>query len=156
MITGNRISVHARKLTHLPKFIFFFPHERPRSSAAAQPMQSADNMIAFVATLFVCPAVVCDTQLRAKMKLIAPMALNSAALSTLQFMSLERLSLRRTAFQGTRHPAQFGAESKPPRCMSGCHWWRGGRSSSSWPTCASTAQKATRTPFISWTGSGGG
>ena len=31
---------------------------------AALPMQYADNMMAFVITLFVCPAVVCDTQLK--------------------------------------------------------------------------------------------
>jgi len=31
---------------------------------AALPMQYADNMMAFVVTLFVCPAVVCDTQLK--------------------------------------------------------------------------------------------
>ena len=29
----------------------------------AVPMQDADNKMAFVVTFFVCPAVVCDTQL---------------------------------------------------------------------------------------------
>ena len=32
---------------------------------AAPPTQYADNMMAFVVIFFVCPAVVCDTQLNA-------------------------------------------------------------------------------------------
>ncbi len=40
---------------------------------AALPMQYADSMMAFVVTLFVCPAVVCDTQAKAKTKLVTPM-----------------------------------------------------------------------------------
>ena len=35
----------------------------PVKGPAALPMQYADSMMAFVVTLFVCPAVVCDTQL---------------------------------------------------------------------------------------------
>jgi hypothetical protein len=33
-------------------------------------MQDADNMMAFVVTLFVCPAVVCDAQLKHNTKLV--------------------------------------------------------------------------------------
>jgi hypothetical protein len=39
---------------------------------AALPMQYADSIMAFVVTLFVCPAVVWDTQLRAKTKPVVP------------------------------------------------------------------------------------
>ena len=42
------------------------------SGPAALPMQYADNMMAFVVTFFVCPAVVCDTQAKAKTKLVTP------------------------------------------------------------------------------------
>lgn len=39
---------------------------------AALPMQYADSMMAFVVTLFVCPAVVCDTQDKAKTNPVVP------------------------------------------------------------------------------------
>jgi len=39
---------------------------------AALPTQYADSMMAFVVTLFVCPDVVCDTQVRAKTKPVVP------------------------------------------------------------------------------------
>jgi len=39
---------------------------------AALPMQYAINMMAFVVTLFVCPAVVCDTQAKAKTNPVIP------------------------------------------------------------------------------------
>jgi hypothetical protein len=42
------------------------------SGPAALPMQYADNTMAFVVTLFVCPAIVCDTQAKAKTKLVTP------------------------------------------------------------------------------------
>jgi len=35
-------------------------------------MQYADSMMAFVVTLFVCPAVVCDTQLKANTSPVTP------------------------------------------------------------------------------------
>jgi hypothetical protein len=38
---------------------------------AALPMQLADKMTAFVTTLFVCPAVVCDTHDKANTKPVA-------------------------------------------------------------------------------------
>ena len=39
---------------------------------AALPMQYADSMMAFVVTLFVCPAVVCDTQVNVNTKPTSP------------------------------------------------------------------------------------
>lgn len=42
-------------------YIFFFHMKGP----AALPTQYPDNMMAFVVTLFVCPTVVCDTQIKA-------------------------------------------------------------------------------------------
>ena len=39
---------------------------------AALPMQYADSIMELVVTLFVCPAVVCDTQDKANTKLEAP------------------------------------------------------------------------------------
>ena len=44
------------------------------NGAAALPMQNADNMTAFVVTLFVCPAIVCDNQLIDNTGLITSMA----------------------------------------------------------------------------------
>jgi hypothetical protein len=40
----------------------------------ALPMQLADKMTAFVTTLFVCPAVVCDTQDKAITKPVTSVA----------------------------------------------------------------------------------
>ena len=42
--------------------LYFFFHMK---GPAALPTQYPDNMMAFVVTLFVCPAVVCDTQIKA-------------------------------------------------------------------------------------------
>ena len=39
---------------------------------AALPMQYADNIMAFVVTFFVCPAVVCDTHAMDKTRLVVP------------------------------------------------------------------------------------
>jgi hypothetical protein len=41
---------------------------------AALPMEYVDNMMAFVVILFVCPAVVCDTQLKANRLPVPPVA----------------------------------------------------------------------------------
>jgi hypothetical protein len=38
---------------------------------AALPMQYADSMMAFDVTFFVCPAVVCDIQVKPNTKLVA-------------------------------------------------------------------------------------
>jgi hypothetical protein len=45
---------------------------------ATLPMQYAINMMAFVVTLFVCPAVVCDTQDRANTKPVIPVPDNES------------------------------------------------------------------------------
>lgn len=43
---------------------------------AALPTPYATSMMAFVVTLFVCPAVVCDTQVKVNTKLVTPVTDN--------------------------------------------------------------------------------
>jgi hypothetical protein len=49
---------------------------RHMNGPAALPMQYADSMMAFVVTLFVCPAVVCDTQLKDNTRPTTPVTNN--------------------------------------------------------------------------------